>query len=359
MLAVPLVEIDPLADARWDDYVRAHPRASVYHLGAWARILAGAYGFCPRYLALEHGGSLTGVLPLFRKKGIVSDARLRSIPVFSYGGPLADEADGEAALLEVARDLAAADGEIAGITINTGARRVEAPEGYVIEEILPRWVVDVPDDLATLRAGWRKTSNNLFRSLKKADKAGLAFRAGASRSDLRSFHRMYVATMKRHRSLPRNMRQLRLAQESLGDAFRLFLVSHDGRDVAGGVYHVWGDTIELLYNGSDDEALPMRPNHGLYWSVMEWARDHELRHVDLGGAYADTPLAGFKQQWGAVSQPRFRLTHRAGGEPTRAESLAAVGYGAGDSQSRVVDFAWRWAPAPLVRLGAHVAYRYA
>ena len=76
-------EVDPLVDPRWDGYVRGHDAATVYHLGAWAAILRGAYGFRPRYLASEEDGRLTGVLPLMRKKGIVSDARLRSIPVFS------------------------------------------------------------------------------------------------------------------------------------------------------------------------------------------------------------------------------------------------------------------------------------
>ena len=138
-------------------------------------------------------------------------------------------------------------------------------------------MVDVPDDLDALRAGWRKTSNNLFRSLKKADKAGLEFREGTSAGDLRSFHRMYVRTMKKHRSLPRSLRQLRLAQELLGEAFKVFIVSHGGRDVAGGVYHVFGDTVELVYNGSDEDALALRPNHALYWNVMQWAAARGLQ----------------------------------------------------------------------------------
>ena len=350
--------MDPTSDARWDAYVRAHPRGSVYHLAAWAPILERAYGFRPRYLALERDGALTGVLPLFRKKGLVSDARLRSIPVFSYGGPLADDEGLETRLIESARDLAAADGEIAGMTINTGERRIEPPAGFACEEILPRWIVEVPGDLAALRAGWRKTSNNLFRSLKKADKAGFAFRAGASDRDLRAFHRLYVGTMRRHRSLPRSLRQLKLTRDGLGESFRLFLVARDGRDVAGGVYHVYGDTVELIYNGSDDDALALRPNHALYWNVMRWAAERGLRRVDLGGAYADTPLARFKQQWGANPRARFRLVQRAGDEPTRAESLASLGYGAEESESRVMDLAWRLVPAPALRLGAHVAYRY-
>ena len=348
--------VDPL-DPRWDAYVRAHDAATVYHLGAWAAVLRRAYGFRPRYLALEgQGGDLRGVLPLMRKKGLVSDARLRSIPVFSYGGPLGDTPADEQSLLEAARKLAEQDG-VRGLSVNTGERQIDV-HGYEVQEILPRWVVAIPDDLEALRARWRKSSNNLYRSLKKADAADLGFREGTSGRDLRSLHGLYVRTMRRHRSLPRTMRQLRLTRDLLGSHMKVFIVDHGERDVAAGVYHVYGDTIELVYNGSDEDALKLRPNHHLYWRVMEWAAEHGLRHVNLGGAYADTPLARFKQQWGARPRARFRLEHRAGKETTRAESIASIGYGAEASERRLVDFAWRHVPVTVLRAGAHVAYRY-
>jgi hypothetical protein len=351
---ITIQEIDPSADSRWDAYVRAHPRATVYHLGAWAPILQRSYGFRPRYLCALRDGVVAGALPLFWKKGLVSDARVRSIPVFAYGGPLASDDEDAIALIEAARDSDAAT-----VTINTDDRRFEPPAGFVLDELDPRWMVEIPGDLGALRASWRKTSSNLFRSLKKADKSGLEFRDASSSRDLRAFHHMYVSTMKKHRSLPRSLRQLRLSQALLGETFKLFLVSHAGRDVAGGVYHVFGDTIELVYNGSEEAALPLRPNHALYWHVMEWAAQRGLRRVNLGGAEPGTPLAAFKRQWGAEPHTRFRLTHRAGGQPTRTEALTAVGYGAESSESRLTTTAWRLLPAPLLRLGAFVAYRYA
>ena len=197
-------EVEPLADPRWDAYVRGHDAATVYHLGAWAAILHGAYGFRPRYLASEEDGRLTGVLPLMRKKGIVSDARLRSIPVFSYGGPLGDAPADESALLDAARNLTERNG-VKGLSINTGVRQLEAA-GFDGEEILPRWVVSLPDDLDALRESWRKTSNNLYRSLRKADRSELRLREVHSDRDMRSLHQLYVRTMRGHRSLPRTLR---------------------------------------------------------------------------------------------------------------------------------------------------------
>ena len=150
--------------------------------------------------------------------------------------------------------------------------------------------------------------------------------------------------MQKHQSLPRSLRQLRSHASCSATSFKVLIVSHEGRDVAAGVYHVWGERIELIYNGSAEHGLELRPNHALYWNVMRWAAARGLRSIDLGGAYAGTPLAGFKQQWGAAPRPRFRLTQRTGGEATRAESIAAFGYGAEHSESRLMDLAWGHVP---------------
>ena len=75
-----VVGVDPQSDPRWDELVRRHPRAGAYHLGAWAPILAGSYGYEPAYLALETSdGRLTGALPLMKTRGLLTGRRLRSL----------------------------------------------------------------------------------------------------------------------------------------------------------------------------------------------------------------------------------------------------------------------------------------
>jgi hypothetical protein len=165
--------------------------------------------------------------------------------------------------------------------------------------------------------------------------------------------------MRKHRSLPRTQRQLRVARDTLGEAMKTFVVDHGGRDVAAGVYHVFGEEMELVYNGSHEQALSLRPNHLLYWHVMRWAAERGLRRINLGGADLETPLARFKQQWGAEPQRRFRLDHRMGGKATRTESMTSIGYGAEESENRLVKAAWEHVPMPVLRFGAYVAYRYA
>jgi hypothetical protein len=350
-----ITRVDP-ADPRWDAYVRAHPRATVYQLAAWARVLGEAYRFEPRYLALEgEDGRLQGVLPLLYKNGLVSDARVRSLPVFPAGGPLADTHDQEIALVRAARDSALGDARVLAV-ISPHDYSAGLPD-FVADDLPPRWMVGVSDP-SELRAGWRKTSNNLFRSLKKADKAGFGFRESNDRHDLRRFYGLYLRTMRKHRTLPRSLRQIELARDLLGPGeFRLFVVERNGALAAGGVFHVFGGTVELIYNGSDDAVLDLRPNHSLYWNVMCWAAAQGHATFDFGEASPHTSLGRFKSQW-AEPVPNHRYTWRAGGAPSRAESLAATSYEVEQGDEGLVAKAWRHAPIQLTRIGATLAYRY-
>ncbi len=353
------VPIDPSGAPQYDAYVRAHPRATLYHRGAWARILSRSYRFEPRYLALrDEEGELRGVLPLLYKKGLISDARARSLPVFPSGGPLADTRALEVALILAARDSVRGDADL--LQIHSAADySADLPPDLVTHTMPPRWMVRVDTDLDALRAGWRKTSNNLYRSLQKADKADLVFREGTSDRDLASFYHLYLHTMRKWRSLPRSMRQLKLTRDLLEPGeFRLFLVEHRGRTAAAGVFHVFGGTVELIYNGSADEALDLRPNHALYWRVMSWAAEQSHHTFDFGTAQPTTSLGRFKSQW-ADPVSHYRHTWRRGETPSRAESMAAASYGLeyGGGEG-LVAAAWRRAPLQLTRAGAALAYRY-
>jgi hypothetical protein len=358
MNGVRAVPVDPESTPRYDAYVAAHPRATLYHRGAWARILRDSYRFEPRYLALtDDAGEFHGVLPLVYKKGLVSSARIRSLPVIQWGGPLADTRDEEIMLMRAAREMAVGAECLLAI-LSTTDYAAQLPD-FVADTLPSSWVVRVDGDLDELRAGWRKTSNNLFRSLKKADGAGFAFREGTSKRDLSRFYRLYLLTMRKHRSLPRSLRELELTRDLLERGeWRLFLVESDGEIAAAGVFTVFGGTVELIYNGSDEGLLHLRPNHALYWNVMRWAAAQGQSAFDFGRARPETPLGRFKSQW-ANPLPNYRYTWRPGDTPSRTESMAAASYAVehgGDTG--LVARAWRHAPLQLTRFGALLAYRY-
>lgn len=358
--------IDPEADSRWDAYVRDHRDATAYHLAAWAAILRHAYRFEPRYHALlDETDAIRGVMPLVHKRGVLSGRRLRSLPVVPTGGPLADDDEGAAVLVshacELSRSTDAAlviEGRAAGLDHGVaGLEHFACP---------PSWILDLPEPGA--EDEWRAArSKNLLRSIRKAERTSLTVREASTEGDLRDFYRIYLLTMRGHRSLPRLYRQLAVSRSALGpEVFRLFLVEDGERTVAGGLFHAFGDTIELLYNASDPDALAQRPNHLLYSHVMAWAREHGLARFDFGFAWPGSSLGGFKALWGSepVAEHGYVLVP---GE-RRINPAGSPSEEGGESRESLLSGVWRRAPwaakawerAPLTatRIASTVAYRY-
>ena len=122
------------------------------------------------------------------------------------------------------------------------------------------------------------------------------------------------------------------------------MVESGGEIAAGGVFHVCGGNVELIYNGSDERLLDLRPNHALYWNVMRWAAEHGQRAFDLGRARPDTPLGRFKSQW-ADPLPNYRYTWRPGDALSRSESMATASYAVEEGgDTGLLARAWRNTP---------------
>ena len=357
-----MVAIDPCSDRRWDAFVDSAPGASVYQLSAWSRILRAAYGYRPRYMALEGpGGELEGVLPMFVSRGPLTGKRLRSIPaVVPPAGPIARTREGLRELAAAAARAIDETGATQWVWLSRDEGLDDLVPGLGLAQTQVTWIAELGDDPAALRTRLRKHSNNLHRSINKAEKAGLTVRESTSEHDLRAFYRLYLATMREHRALPRPYRQMRedLLLLAPRGSTRLFMVDHGGRTVAGGLFHIHGGTVELLYNGSDREALQMRPNHALYWFVMRWAIERGLERFDFGNAPADSSLGRFKQQW--TTEPVTEYIYILNSDRRTAVGDAArrrnPNVGGGDEES-LPSKVWARLPLALTRAAGEVAYR--
>jgi AcrR family transcriptional regulator len=328
----------------------------------WGRILRSTYGFRPLYLALEADGRLEGALPLMSMRGLVTGKRLRSLPVVGSVDPLATSRKGKAALLEAACARA----------LERGARswtlRAREP-GY--DELEPRlrlssrfttFIARLPDDPDALRASWKKSSNNLWRSLRKTDEAGVRVREATSEQDLKCFYALYAETMRRHRSLPRSYRMLALAQQSLSPlgVHRLLLAEHEGTVVAGGVFYAWRDTVDLVFNASSERHLELRPNHAVYWSAIRWAIENGYRLYNMGDAPAEGSLGRFKAQWGGQPVDRFRYDFNVGERGDAADALrrASAGLDSDKNGHSVVSRIWGHTPLIATRIAGQLVYRF-
>lgn len=361
-----VVEVDPIRDPRWDAMVRRHRDAGTYHLGAWARILGDAYGYRSRYLALETpDGTLVGGLPLMRTRGPLTGRRLRSLPVVPPAGPLASSDDELATLLAAGCDRADAEGaKVWTLHTRTGALERLAPALRWVPKH-PTFIMPLGEDPDEVRRGWKKSASNIFRSVKKAEKAGVVVREGPTEKDLRAFYGLYARTMRRRRVLPRPYRQMASARENLPEGvFRLSLAEHEGRVVAGALWHSFGSTLDLLYAGSDERYLDSRPNHALYWDAIRWGTEHGHTELDLGHAKPGSGLAKFKESWGTEPIQEYRFDYVPGAPRTAVDevetSKSVIAPGRvleGRESTNVIARAVERMPVRLLSAAGRVAYR--
>jgi Acetyltransferase (GNAT) domain len=178
--------------------------------------------------------------------------------------------------------------------------------------------------------------------------------------DLWRFYRQYVLAMRRHRAVPRSWLEIRWAHRLLAPSRRCgaWLGEYRGEVVAGVMFLSVGDSIELLYGGSDPRANDVRPMHAVYWRAIEWATANGKTIIDWGTAPLESSLANFKRQWGAEPVDSFRYTYVPG---TRAGS--ALLSGAPEPQTSVPDesgtrdAAWDRIPVDVLGIAATIGHR--
>lgn len=347
--------IDPLVDGRWDDYVVAHPRATVYHLAAWSLILRQSYGVRPTYLTFEEGdGTLGGVLPLASRRGLISGSRLVSLPLVHQAGPLADSPDREAELLRAAADLADERAVPLVVRSATGGYEVAVGDLAVIPEA-PSWVIRLDPDLERIRRRW---PGNLRRDVARSERE-ISVREGVSEGDLRRFYRLYLRAMKEHGVAPRPWRQMVLCWRQLRPAgrLRLLIAERESRTVGAAVLHLLGERVEVRYMASDREYLSHRPNHALYWAMIKSGAAEGYGALDLGGGTGS--LVAFKRRWGAEVVALYRYVHTPSRGRRRAIAPTLGGDEGRQSRERAPSATiWRHLPTPLSRFAGSLVYRY-
>jgi CelD/BcsL family acetyltransferase involved in cellulose biosynthesis len=288
--------IDPIEDASWEEFVRRTPGASVFHGSAWARVLAGSYGFRPRYLAWrDAAGTIGGGLPLFEVDSRIAGRRLVGLPFSDLCPPLAVSQETTAELLAAAREAAAASGrtlevrgELAPELRNSGLRRSDT----FVQHVIPL--------AAPLEETWSRLHKAAKKGVRKGEREGVNVRLSRERADLERFYRLNIETRRKHGVIPQPWRFFEALQREFmdrGDGF-VMLAEYEGRVIGADVVLCLGETMVSKFNASLEEQLWLRPNDLLLWKTIELARAEGYRRLDLGRCETGNEgLRHFKLRW--------------------------------------------------------------
>lgn len=308
-------------DPRWLRLALEHPAATAYHHPAWARALAGAYGFRPFLLAVTEGDALAAGMPVMEVRGALRGHRLISLPFSDHVPPLADAASLPAltaALEEARRSLGCERAEIhADLGPMPGAWR-GAPM-YLHATELRTTGLHVADREESIEGLYERLDRTRVRQpIERARAAGVEVRRGTAWEDVEAFHALHTATRRRLGTPVQPLRFFRMLWAEMlhpGLGF-VALARHAGRDVAGGLFLRSPGVISYKFGASSDDGRAIFANHLLLWQAMVWSWGEGCRIFDWGKTdMVHQGLRTFKSGW-ASREVETSATVLAGREPS-------------------------------------------
>ncbi len=330
----------------WDEFVRRHPDASIYHLSDWARVLKRGLGYAAKSLVLRGtDGRIVALVPLFEVKGLAS-RRLVGVPFRDRGGVLATGPESERAAYIAARQ-AMADTGASSVVLKSCApvnEDIARAEGFSVSKY---WVHSV----MPLQEGdlWNRVGKKNRNMVRQAERNALSFewRRGPEHAEV--WRQLHLSTQSRL-GVPVFPRALFEAMLDEGREWARFLVILSPKGpVAGGLFFAFADRYVYGYSASTPLGQEMRANDLMLFEALREAERSGAHSFDFG---SDSPkqesLLAFKKKWGASQSLTTVLSIPASNEERNDSSSGLYSLARGVGR-RLPAPLWAALTSPLVR----------
>lgn len=343
-MSVVVRNLDAAAEPAWDRFVAAMPPATFFHRAGWATVIEAAFGHTTHYSFTERDGAITGVLPLARVKTRLFGDTLISNPFCVYGGPLAADAESQAALLDHAERLLA----------RTGATALEFRDREAAEPAPPGWTPR-PDLYVTFRKRFEADHERNLKAIPRKQRAmvrkgiqnGLTSTAN---HDVATLHRIYAESVRNLGTPVFSRRYFRILAQVFADAADIVTILDQDTPIAAVMNFYFRDEVLPYYGGGSAVARSRAGNDFLYWETMRRAADRGCTLFDFGRSKIGTGSFAFKHNWGFEPEKlhyRFRLT----------PGHAMPDHNPLNPKYRLFIAAWKRLPLPLANLLGPVIVR--
>lgn len=309
----PAYCLDPLRDLRWERFLAAHPRASMFHSSSWLAALRKTYGYeCAAYTTARPGAELENAIVFAKVESWLTGRRLVSLPFSDHSEPLVDWEDDAQALESAVREEFERDGwdyieirPLRSFPFMKGLRSTQLNYSY--------HVLDLAPETNAIFENFHKSSTQ--RKIRRAEREGLTYREGSSEEFVDEFYRLFLLTRRRHQLPPQPKMWFQNLVESFGDALKIRLALKGGKPVAAILTIGFKDTLSYKYGACDARFNNLGCMHMLLWNAIREAKASGLRYFDFGRSNAgQESLITFKNRWGAaqsrVTYVRYGLSER-------------------------------------------------
>jgi hypothetical protein len=344
---MPVYQIDPTRDERWDDFLQKHADASIFHTRGWLEALQRTYDYKPIALTTSPPGSpLTNGIPLCEITSWLSGARLVSLPFSDHCAPLVERSD-----------------ELTTVLMNLQEKRNTEKWSYV--EIRPT------ESMVTGDACFGKSGSFVFhkldlrpsldvifqkfhrdcvqRKIARAEREKVTYEEGTSDSLLSTFYHLFLMTRRRHGLPAQPVNWFLNVLDCVGDNAKIRVASKDGRPIASVLTLRYKHVLVYKYGCSDHKFSNLGGTQLLLWNAIQEAKKDQATAFDMGRSDCDNSgLVAFKDRWGAARTELVYLRYPLKYSHSVAEAR----------QSRISKYVWSHVPSGVVAAAGRALYRH-
>ncbi len=314
-----IVELDPLTDPRWPEFVAAHPRSSIFHTQPWLRVLETTYGYRPVVFAVLEGRELVAAVLFCEIRSPLTGRRLVSLPFSDHCEPLADAVP----LAHILRHVESLRHIRGWRYIELRPATLPAPStSFGVSERFALHTIDLRPPLEAIYAGLHHSC--IRRKIKKAEREDLTYETGRSDDLLRRFRHLLLLTRRRHKLPPQPASWFSNIARLLGNDVTIHLLSKGDTPISSILTLRHKDVLTYKYGCSDAAFSSLGGTPLLFWNAIQLAKSDGIEHFDLGRSDSEDPgLIAFKEHLGASASELVYLRTPAP-SPSRSASFPQV-----------------------------------
>jgi FemAB-related protein (PEP-CTERM system-associated) len=277
----------------WDAFVQSRDAGTFFHRSGWAGIFRQIFRLDPRYLIAERNGKIAGILPLVLQKSFLFGNALVAAPFCVEGGPLADDAQADAALVAAALAVQA---ETKAPYIEFRSRHAQHPGWTVRKDLYATFSGPLSaDDQENLKSIPRKQRAVVRKTLESKLVSEVADNAD-------DMFRVYAESVRNLGTPVFPKGYFSRLRKTFGSDCDIVVIREDGAPVSAVLNFYHKDTVLPYYGGGTAAARRNGANDFLYWEVMRRAALRGYRRFDFGRSKAGTGAFAFKKNWGFEPQ---------------------------------------------------------
>ena len=346
---MPVYELNPLKDLRWEEFLDKHPQASVFHTPGWLEALRRTYGYEPCVVTTAAPGEeLNNGIVFCRVKSWLTGNRAVSLPFADHCQPLVESPESFAVLIGGLRDeQARAKWKYFELRPLTAMGHVEGGMSFGESAKFHFHVLNLRPDLDSLYRGLHKSC--VQRKIQRAEQGNLGFEEGCSEAILAKFYHLLLLTRRRHQLPPQPMQWFRNLLDCLGDRAKIHMVSKDGQPIASILTLFYKQTLVYKYGCSDSRFHSLGGMPLLFWKAIQEGKRLGATEFDLGRSDTDNVgLAAFKGHLGATCSTLTYFSY-----PPRARSCSSSG-----RKTKIFTSTFGWLPDTLLITAGKLLYRH-